>query len=203
MARQRLVIFVKAPRPGQVKTRLASSIGAEEAAKAYELLAGRLFQNLEELPDVELRFTPDDAGDELRPWLREGWTLAPQGRGDLGDRLHSAFLSAFAAGCEKVAIIGSDCPDVTAVDIRETWTRLHNRDLVLGPATDGGYWLIALKRPCADLFRNIAWSTDQVLAQTIAAGTDAGLRIERLRRLTDIDTAKEWQEFQARESDRS
>jgi rSAM/selenodomain-associated transferase 1 len=195
MPRNRLIIFVKAPRPGQVKTRLASSIGAEAAAEAYQLLAESLFQNLAELTDVELRFTPRDAHDEIRPWLREDWTPAPQCRGELGNRLQDAFRSAFADGCNKIAIIGSDCPDVTAEDIREAWARLDSRDLVLGPATDGGYWLVALKKPCARLFQNISWSTDRVLAQTIAAGTEAGLKIDCLRRLTDVDTLDEWREF--------
>jgi len=191
----RLIVFVKAPRPGRVKTRLAKDIGEEEACDAYRELAETLFENLAEIANVELCFAPANAAHELRPWLRKGWTLAPQAGGELGNRLHKAFLSAFEDGCEKVAIIGSDCPEVTAGDIREAWKRLKRRDLVLGPATDGGYWLIALKRPCAGLFQKIPWSTDRVLARTIAAGTDAGLKIDCLRPLTDIDTLDEWREF--------
>ncbi len=194
-SRNRLIVFVKAPRSGFVKTRLADSIGAEAACEAYRELAQTLFDSLTDLANVELRFAPDDADAEIRPWLRPGWTASPQGEGDLGDKLHNAFLAAFKDGCEKVAIIGSDCPDVTGADIREAWKRLNQRDLVLGPATDGGYWMIALKRPCARLFQKIAWSTGSVLAQTIAAGTDAGLEIDCLRPLTDIDTLDEWREF--------
>ncbi len=199
MSRRRLIIFVKAPRPGFVKTRLAESIGNVAACEAYRMLAESLFQNLDKIEgnELEIKFTPDDSPDEVRPWLRDGWTSSPQGAGNLGDRLRRAIEEAFTDGCERVAVIGSDCPDVTAQDVASAWRDLDRNDIILGPASDGGYWLIALKRPNAKLFQNIAWSTDRVLTQTIAAGTDAGLKIKCLRMLTDIDTFDEWREWQA------
>lgn len=195
MAKRRLIIFIKAPRPGSVKTRLAKSIGPKEACAAYQRLAETLFDNLAELPDIELRHAPDDAAKEIELWLRPGWTIAPQGSGDLGDRLKNAFASAFHDGCNKVAIIGSDCPDVTPDDIQATWDGLGENDVALGPARDGGYWLVALRSPHPELFSNIDWSTPQVLPQTLAAAKKSDLSIAQLRPLTDVDTLDEWRRF--------
>lgn len=201
--RNRLIVFVKAPRPGFVKTRLAESIGKEAACEAYRMLTESLFRNLDKVEDneLEIKFTPDDSRDEVRPWLRDGWTSSPQGAGNLGDRLQRALEEAFTDGCERVAVIGSDCPDVTAQDVASAWRDLDRNDVILGPANDGGYWLIALKRPNAKLFENIAWSTNRVLTQTIASGTGAGLVIKCLRMLTDIDTLDEWREWQAQQAE--
>src|SRR5256885_12591445 len=104
---QKLIIFVKAPRPGFVKTRLASEIGAEKACAAYVKLVTTLLNRLGALEHVELRFTPDDAVTEIARWMRSTWTAAPQGSGDLGARLSRAFDEAFAQGFNRVTIIGS------------------------------------------------------------------------------------------------
>ena len=252
MGPQRLVISVKAPRAGHVKTRLAQTIGAEAACAAYRRLVELLLKNLAQggagraaTGDVELRFTPDDALEEIQPWLREGWRSRPQGDGDLGERLKRACAEHFAEGCERLVIIGSDCPDVTAADIETAWALLAlnpltgpsgtlptNRpnlrkvldcasplalweelppekrqrtgavqdaaapipgDLVLGPATDGGYWLIALRAPQPALFEGIPWSTDKVLAETLARAEKSGLTVSLLRELADVDTAEDWE----------
>ena len=195
MHKRRLIIFVKAPRPGFVKTRLAKSIGPDEACAAYRRLAETLFDSLGTLPNVELRHAPDDAPEEIAPWLRPGWMLAPQGSGDLGDRLKNAFASAFNDGCDQVAIIGSDCPAVTPDDIQSTWEALIDNDLVLGPAHDGGYWLVALRDAYPELFSEIDWSTPRVLAQTLVAAKTSDLSVAQLRPLTDIDTLDEWRQF--------
>src|SRR5262245_62441377 len=98
-----------------------------------------------EVEGVELRFTPADAEAEIRPWLRPGWRAVPQCDGDLGVRMMNAFADAFRAGANRVVIIGSDCPYLDAGDVRIAWTQLRACDLVLGPAEDGGYWLIGLR----------------------------------------------------------
>ena len=198
MSPDRLRIFLKAPRPGQVKTRLAAALGPEGAAHAHRLLVETLLHRLTEIPSLELRFSPDDAADEIKPWLRAAWTLAPQGPGDLGQRLTSAFATAFADGAERVVIIGSDCPDVSVCDVEFAWSALHTHDVVLGPATDGGYWLIGLRRPAPELFTAIPWSTPQVFAETSARCARHALRLQLLRELTDIDEPADWQSFLAR-----
>jgi len=195
--KNRLLVFVKAPRPGLVKTRLAQGVGPAESARIYGLLATHLLRGLAPLPHVELRHAPADAGEEIRPWLlRPEWRSLPQSEGGLGQKLEAAFRSGFAEGAEKLAVIGSDCPWVTPEDVEEAWRQLEENDLVLGPAEDGGYWLIALKAPQPGLFDGIAWSTGEVLAQTLAKATELNLRSTRLRVLSDVDTVEDWRRIE-------
>lgn len=196
---ERLIVFVKAPRPGEVKTRLAAGIGATAACAAYRKMVAALLTNLAGLPDVELRFSPDDAGDEIKPWLRPGWRARPQGGGDLGARMIRACEEAFAAGAERVVVIGSDCPEVELNDVREAWRALKTSDLAVGPATDGGYWLIGLRRSQPQLFAGIRWSSDQALADTLQCAKAGALRIHLLRILSDVDTQQDWQDYLARQ----
>ena len=195
MRDERLILFVKAPRPGQVKTRLAVALGEAAACAAYERLVKSLLSNLASLPEVEFRFTPDDAGPEVQPWLRPGWITLGQGTGDLGQRLQTAFADAFADGAKRVVIIGSDCPEVTASDVREAWRELRSRDLVVGPAVDGGYWLIGLREPQPALFENIPWSSESVLAETLRRARSQRLKMQLLRILQDVDDEPAWREF--------
>ena len=197
MSEDILIVFVKAPRPGAVKTRLANAIGDLEAAAAYRRLVETLLYQLRGLRELEMCFSPDDAASEVRHWLKKGWSSHPQGDGDLGERLHTAFQRAFQAGAKRVAIIGSDCPAIRVGDIREAWDGLRSHDLVLGPATDGGYWLIGLRQLRPDLFRGVRWSTDSVFPETIQRAQDAGLSVHLLRELADVDTDREWSAFLA------
>jgi rSAM/selenodomain-associated transferase 1 len=193
----KLIIFVKAPRPGAVKTRLAKSIGAPAAAAAYQQLVQTLLNQLQGLSGVEVCFSPDDAAGEVQHWLKEDWCSSPQGDGDLGLRLQAAFQRAFHAGAKRVAIIGSDCPAVRVEDIRESWSGLQTHDVVLGPATDGGYWLIGLRQLQPNLFRGVHWSTENVFAETIQRVQHAGLSVQLLRELADVDTDRDWRAFLA------
>ena len=197
LAADRLIVFVKAPRPGSVKTRIAEALGAKAAAAIYRILAERVLANLAGLREVELRFAPDDALPEIAPWLRRGWRACPQGEGDLGVRLQRAFADAFAAGARRVVVIGSDCPEVGAADIREAWQALAGADVALGPARDGGYWLIGLAQPQPRLFTDMPWSTAGVFRQTVERAGALGLRVARLRQLADVDTAADWKNFVA------
>ncbi len=194
-----LIIFVKAPRPGEVKTRLAIDLGPEEACSAYRRLAEALFLNLAGLRDVELQFSPEDARAEIEPWRRPSWRLRAQASGDLGQRLHAAFENAFRCGSRCVVIIGSDCPDVTSTDVDDAWAALRTDDLVLGPAADGGYWLVGLREPKPLLFKGIAWSTSSVCDETVRRARRAGLKLKLLRPLSDIDTAVDWRKFLAKD----
>ena len=193
-----LIIFVKAPRPGAVKTRLAKSLGEQAACDAYQKLAEILFNRVAELPNVVLRFTPDNAAAEIKPWLRNNWLMRPQGQGSLGERLQAAFAEAFSQGAQRVVIIGSDCPSVTAQDVKAAWSALARNDVVIGPARDGGYWLLGLNQSQPRLFDNIPWSTATVLRETLARAKDAGLRATLLRELNDVDDEADWRDFLSR-----
>ncbi len=216
MAEDRLIIFVKSPRPGFVKSRLAASIGPEAAAEAYRTLVNELLINLTIPPpscgrqfnkaltphsalrtphSIQLHYTPDDALAEIQPWLQPDWTASPQGSGTLGERMQRAFLDAFAGSARRVALIGSDCPTVSMRDVEEAWTALASHDLVLGPATDGGYWLIGLRRTHSELFEEMPWSTETVFDETLRRAAKLGLRVELLSPRTDVDTEQDWHEF--------
>ena len=143
--------------------------------------------------EVEIRFAPDDAAPEITPWLRPGWRTVPQGGGDLGARMSRAFADAFADGCTGVVVIGTDCPYFTAEDLRAAWDALVDQDVVVGPAEDGGYWLLGTSAPRPGLFADIAWSSSTVLADTLSIARSAGLSVRLLRRLNDIDTAQDWE----------
>ena len=113
----------------------------------------------------------------------------------MGHRLQRAFEAAFASGAERVVIIGSDCPEVAASDIREAWKKLRACDLAVGPASDGGYWLIGLRQSQPQLFQGISWGAETVLADTLQRAKASGLQMHLLRILADVDTEKEWREF--------
>ena len=195
MQSERLIVFVKAPRTGCVKTRLARTIGDEAACAAYRRLVEMVLESVSDFRGVELRFAPDDAEAEIRSWLCPGWEARPQREGNLGERLQSAFADAFAAGATRVVIIGSDCPEVTGADVHEAWDQLRSADVVIGPAVDGGYWLIGLRQERPEIFSGITWSSENVLAETLQRARAAGLRIQLLRILADVDTEKDWRGF--------
>ena len=187
----KLIIFLRAPRVGEVKTRLASKLSREGACAAYRQLVDTLVRNLRKLSNVELCYAPTDGEKEIAHWLQPGWTSLPQSEGDLGARLNDAFARGPAL------IIGSDCPYITPKDVREADEALQSHDVVIGPATDGGYWLIGLKQPRPELFTNIRWSSDSVLAETLSRVRAAGLKLHLLRILGDVDTAEDWEAFQS------
>ena len=191
MSEPRIIIFMKAPRPGLVKTRLADVIGPENACDAYCKLVQNMMNSLAILPHAELRYTPDDAEPEILQWLYEGWTAVPQGGGGLGERMQRAITE---AQC-PVVLIGSDCPEINLTDIAAARGALGKKDVVIGPAVDGGYWLIGLRSPCPALFDGIQWSTRNVLKETLARSEKAGLSVHMLRELADVDTVEDWAAF--------
>lgn len=192
----RVIVFVKAPRLGFVKTRLAEGLGKQGALDAYKHLLERLLEELAPFPFVELKFAPADAEEELRSYLRSGWKLSPQCEGDLGEKLTHAFAEAFDEGASRVVIIGSDCPYVTKVHLLTALTSaLDDANVSIGPSRDGGYWLVGLKAPCSELFQDITWSTEKVLKETLNKAECAGKKVFMLEELEDIDTVEEWKRY--------
>lgn len=188
-------MFVKAPQAGRVKTRLAAALGMDAACQAYSQLVERLLSNLMDLDSVQLRFTPDNAEQEILHWGKACWQRAQQVSGDLGERLQRAFAQSLISGFGKVVVIGSDCPEVTSDDVRAAWRSLDHCDVVLGPAQDGGYWLVGLKSSQPALFENMAWSTDTVFEETRNRAKARGLKVATLRVLRDVDTPEDWKAF--------
>jgi len=191
--RRHTLMFLRAPRFGTVKSRLALSIGPHAALDAYRQLVAILTHNLRDWPSLEARVTPDDAAPEVRPFLQPHWSTAPQGSGDLGQRLLHATLEHFHSfNARSLVIIGSDCPEVSFEDLSTAHELLLHHDVVLGPALDGGYWLIGLSRPIPELFDAMPWGTEHVYTETVRRSRHLDLSLAHLRPLADIDTVEDW-----------
>lgn len=182
--------MAKAPRPGLAKTRLAAE-GRMSPADAAQLARAFLLDTLracgEAGPDeLVVSFTPDDARPEFER-LAPSCVLAPQSAGDLGARLAAAFELAFERGARRTIAIGTDAPHVGAERLRRASKQLESADVVLGPARDGGYYLVALRAPRPELFEGIEWSSPRVLEQTLAKAARSGLSVAQLDELEDVD----------------
>lgn len=187
-----LVVFAKEPRPGQVKTRLARSVGAAEAAAIYRRMALAIIGTLRDGPwSTTIRYAPDTAIEAIRSWLGDDrLSFIPQGPGDLGSRMRRAVRAALEAGGEghRVCVIGTDAPDVDRPLVERAFALLEQgSDVVLGPAEDGGYYLIGLAEDHPELFRDIAWSTPDVLESTRERIRRTGLEWSELPVLADVD----------------
>jgi uncharacterized protein len=188
-----ICLILKAPRPGIVKTRLARDIGDERATAIYRALVEHQAMAIPPGWQVTVYFTPADAADEMEAWLKSRLSVAarfvPQCDGDLGQRLAGAVSAELQRGATRIFLIGGDCPGISRDYLSQADEQLSGCDLVIGPATDGGYVLLGLKNQCTALFENIAWSTQVVLDQTVAAARRHSLSIKLLPILEDIDDA--------------
>jgi len=193
-----VMVLLKAPRVGAVKTRLASSLGAELAADIYRGMVERQLRQIPKGWRVQIHFCPADAETEMRLWLGSDYAYRPQLAGDLGERLQSAFSAAFAKGESRVMAIGGDCPELDTSTLTEATDRLVRADVVMGPATDGGYYLIALRRAAPELFKDIPWGTPEVLSLTLARAKIALLSRELLPPREDIDDLETYERYLGR-----
>ena len=188
--RDRVILFLKTPVPGLVKTRLIPRLGPEGAAAFYRAMAEDLLDRLEALEDnqLEICFAPAREILRVRRWLGARRRLVPQRGADLGARMAAAFQAAFRAGSERCVLVGSDVPELSAERVGEAFAKLERNDLVLGPSRDGGYYLVGLRQPRPELFADMPWSKQGVYAETTRRARALGLRVGRLRMLADIDT---------------
>ncbi len=182
-----LIIFVKNPELGKVKTRLAAAIGDEKALEIYTQLL-RITHDQTKPVDCIKHVCYSEYVNEQDMWDKAHYHKHVQSGDDLGERMLGAFLGVFDQGAEKMVIIGSDCPKIKTTIIQEAFDKLDNYDVVIGPAQDGGYYLIGMKCPLPMLFKNKEWSTDSVFADTILDLIDMGLTHYRLPELSDLDT---------------
>lgn len=193
--RAAVLVFLRAPELGRVKTRLAASIGPHAALAIYRRLAEHTIAEARALAadgaGIRVHHTPADAEPAVRAWLGDGLTLLPQAEGDLGARMRDAFSRAFADGCERVVIIGSDLPEMSAALLRRAFAALDGADAVIGPARDGGYYLLGLTHPVPGVFDGIAWSTAEVFAQTVLRLRAAGTEPIVLDTLRDVDEVED------------
>ncbi|MDQ8195081.1 TIGR04282 family arsenosugar biosynthesis glycosyltransferase [Coraliomargarita sp. SDUM461004] len=187
-----ILIFLKAPRRNYVKTRLAHAVGAADALHAYRALVMRQLTALPKKSPLEIHYTPRDAQAEMQTWLGQNNKYYPQFEGALGERLEQAVAAAFQRGAKSVVCIGGDCPQLNASHIEEAERQLlAGEDVVFGPSEDGGYYLIAMKTPLLELFREIPWSTAHTLQASLDKAQALQLKVARLETLYDVDQIQE------------
>ncbi len=190
-----LLVFAREPVLGRVKTRLAAGIGPEAALAVYrELLALTAAAVAAARVPATVWLAEDPAeGNPDRPrpeWPGLPWRVQPAAD-SLGTRMAQAFGAAFGAGAGRVVIIGTDCPGLSAALLRQAFDQLLSHELVVGPADDGGYYLLGMNQLRPELFANKDWSTATVLPDTLADAARLGLRVARLPTLHDVDSAQD------------
>ena len=193
---RRLIIFTRFPVAGDTKTRLIPVLGAAGAARLQRQMTEHVLRRIRpvwSLPglSIEIRFAGGDV-DRMRTWLGAESNYHPQGSGGLGDRMAAAFASAFKQGVEQSVLIGTDIPGITAPIIERAYTGLEQADVVFGPSTDGGYYLIGLHREAFAVGRTLLqdreWGGASVLDETLQKAAATGLQTHLLEELTDVDS---------------
>jgi len=196
-----LLFFVKYPEKGKVKSRLAAVIGDDSAVSLYKNLVAQMLSTLKEgtFP-LYICFFPKNAQKPIKNWLGREYRYIPQNGKDLGERMRNGFIGGFAMGYKRVVLIGSDIPDLPMKYIEEAFKSLKEMDAVIGPAFDGGYYLIGfnLNTFSPQVFEGIVWGTENVFEETMR-------KLKRFRRVVytlpyqrDIDTAEDLKRLKGR-----
>ena len=192
---ERLVLFTRYPKPGKTKTRLIPALGADGAAELQRQMTEHVLDricglNRSRQVELEVRY---EGGNRalMEKWLGPDLSYHSQGRGNVGERMASTFAKAFLQGMDRVVIVGSDCPGVTEVTVGTGFDLLNEFDLVLGPAKDGGYYLIGLRQEKPELFKDIPWGTAEVRARTLEIAIQLGLRWIEVEPLSDVDRVED------------
>lgn len=199
-----VLVFLKCPEEGRVKTRLAGTIGPAAAVVAYGKMVRRVLEQVRRANPgaIWIAYQPGERSGEpeLRSWLAP--TLDPypgevcwleQSSGDLGDRLAAGASAVFAAEPEaRLAVVGTDCVHLDRSLFEETWEALERNRVVFGPAEDGGFYLVGLGAACPKLFSGIPWSTESTLEASLERARELGLDTHRLPARFDVDTIEEW-----------
>lgn len=194
MNKKAIIVFVKNPEPGKVKTRLAKDIGDAAAVDVYRQL-------LQHTHDVLLPASADkfifyaDKIKRLDLWKTNSFYKQLQQGDDLGERMQHAFSFLFELRYEQVLIIGSDCPQLSTNHLNHAFELLETHDVCIGPVDDGGYYLLGLRAVHQPFFSNKAWSTDSVFNRTINDAAEAGLTVALTEQLRDVDTLTDWEEL--------
>lgn len=185
---KRLALFAKPPVVGRVKTRLSPALPSEIACRLYRALLEDTIAELDEADaDEHCVWWTEPAIDGTVVNVPKRWRSEIQVGADLGQRLQRAFAVLLEDGAHAL-IVGADCPGLSADHLGRAFAALADHDVVIGPAADGGYYLIGLARRHAELFEGISWSTDTVLAETLERARRSALRVRLLETLDDLDT---------------
>jgi rSAM/selenodomain-associated transferase 1 len=201
-----LVVVAKEPVPGKVKTRLLPELSPVIAADLYRCFLCDRIQEISTLTEVDrtIAYTPEDARETFTRLAVDGFKLFAQQGKTLGERLNNIFLEKLSQGYKAVSIVDSDSPDLPKSIIKESFHLLSSKraDVVFGPCHDGGYYLVGMRRPHPELFRDIPWSTENVLSVTLEKARQMGLNVKLLSAWNDLDTFEDLLEFYARYKNR-
>jgi rSAM/selenodomain-associated transferase 1 len=202
MTHTALIIFAKLPRVGEVKTRLGESIGMERAVEVYKQFAEHAFSLADELHSlgvlVYIFYAPGATKNDVKNWVGRPFHFAQQHGESLGERMKNAFNKTFADGAMRTVIIGTDVPELDAIAIRSAYEMLSTHDVVIGPSTDGGYYLLGMNAPTKNVFGGITWSVETVLQQTLTKVQSLQLSHLLLPTFSDIDTDDDFREYLSR-----
>ena len=203
----RFGLFAKFWEPGKVKTRLASKIGNLNAGKVYHAFLLNLLKNLATCGEVRtIAYAPAEKESQFRDLIRQeelDWSIQPQTEGGLGERMTRFFESQFESQHARVVLIGSDCLEVDSDTLEQAFALLNEKEVVLGPSFDGGYYLVGMSVFRPEIFRDIAWSTETVLAQTIERMTAEGISHGLLEQKHDIDHLEDLVQLQDRMNEKA
>ncbi|MFO8007280.1 MAG: TIGR04283 family arsenosugar biosynthesis glycosyltransferase [Candidatus Brocadiia bacterium] len=186
-----LIVFTRYPEPGHTKTRLVPALGERGAADLHRRMVERVMAAVGELAArMPLRLHVSYAGGDtarMRQWLGRGACYLLQTGEDLGERMSNALTEAMRRGAQRAVLVGTDCPGIGPDLLADALRRLRQHDVVLGPARDGGYYLVGLRRPVPGLFHGIPWGTDAVLRRTLRRADRLGLSCALVAELEDVD----------------
>ena len=189
-----LLIFTKNPVAGKVKTRLAKGIGEDKALEVYKFLLKHSHTITAPLSvEKQVHYSSNIAENDL--WIEGNFHKKLQAEGDLGEKMQAAFKNAFEEGYKNIIIIGSDLYDITSEDIQKAFDALEAHDYVIGPAEDGGYYLLGMKSLNSALFQNKQWSTSSVFKDSLKNMQDGNIKILPVK--NDIDTLDDIKEHPA------
>lgn len=189
-----VIVFLRAPDPGRVKTRLGRVLGDRVAADLYRCFVADLLATLDSTGyPVRLCYSPADAASRITDWLGSAYPMMPQKGSDLGDRMANAFRHVFAGGIQRALLVGTDVPDLPAKRISSGFAALGRFPAVLGPVQDGGYCLIGFRADTfrAGVFSGLPWGTDAVLQRTLEAFRRRDQKPRLLKSWQDIDTVED------------
>jgi rSAM/selenodomain-associated transferase 1 len=192
-----LGVFAKHPQPGQVKTRLAVELSSESAARIAEAF---LLDAIERLTAIQARRVLAYAPLQARPYFEavagKAFSLAPQADGDLGRRMADFFRGRFGEEAQSVVLVGTDSPTLPLSHIEQAFQELERADVVLGPATDGGYYLVGCACRLPPIFDGIAWGGSRVFFESVQRLQDPAWRVAVLPPWYDVDTLDDWRMLQ-------
>lgn len=190
LIRKRLIMFTRIPEPGKTKTRLHPVLTPSEAARLHRKLTEKTVKVAKRLCKNDVILEVHVTGGTIqsaKEWLGDDLCIKKQHGGNLGQKMSGAFSHAFKSGVGSVVLIGTDCPDLSGEILNEAFESLEENDVVIGPAVDGGYYLIGLRKYFPGIFENIPWGAGDVFKKTMNRIKSSDLKYHTLTELRDID----------------